>query len=310
MSQPDRSSPSSESSGVPLRPRRRPRGAALAVAAAAVMGLSLVAAPAAAEESADETAFQHYVALGDSFTSGPDIRPYQSGTGSVCHRSSLNYAQLAADQLGVAEFTDVSCSGAVTTDFYESQHEEVGPQLDALTAETDLVTVGIGGNDAGFAEIVATCVTRGLTDPLRNPCERHYGDELDERVEELREVISGVYGDVAERSPNATVLSVGYLQLLPESHGCWPREPIAKGDVAFLDRLQTSLNTMIAEESAAHGAVSVDVLERGHDMCVLGPDRWVEGVIPKRPAAGVHPNAEGMAAVADRITAELGGEHV
>lgn len=274
----------------------------VALAAAAVLGLSLVAAPAAAEEAS----YGHYVALGDSFTSGPLIPPYAPGSDPRCLRSSANYAQLTADRLGVAAFTDVSCSGAVTDDFSESQFSGVAPQYDALTADTDLVTVGIGGNDFGFVDVLTTCAKRSLENPLGNPCERYYGDELDRRVEDLRDEISGVYGEIATRSPDATVLAVGYLQILPERNGCWPREPIARGDVAFLDGVQTALNTMIAEESAAHGAVFVDVLERGHDICSPGSERWVEGIVPENSAAPVHPNAAGMAAVADRVSGALG----
>ncbi|MFL1427820.1 MULTISPECIES: SGNH/GDSL hydrolase family protein [unclassified Nocardiopsis] len=286
----------------PEPPAKTRRSRKVALVAAAVLGLSLVAAPAAAEEAA----FEHYVALGDSFTSGPLIPPYAPGSDPRCLRSSANYAQLAADRLGVSAFTDVSCSGAVTADFYESQHSGVAPQFDALTPDTDLVTVGIGGNDFGFIDVLTTCAKRSLENPLGNPCQRYYGDELDRRVEDLRDEISGVYGEIATRSPGATVVAVGYLQILPERNGCWPREPIARGDVAFLDGVQTALNRMIAEESAAHGAVFVDVLERGHDICAPAASRWVEGIVPANSAAPVHPNAAGMAAVADRVSGALG----
>ena len=286
-------------SQTPPMPRPSRKGA---LVAAATLALSLAAAPAAA----DEAPYQHYVALGDSFTSGPLIPSYAPGSDPRCLRSSANYAQLTADRLGVAEFTDVSCSGAVTVDFSESQYSGVAPQYDALTADTDLVTVGIGGNDLGFVDIFTTCAKRSLENPLGNPCERYYGDELEQRVEDLRDEISGVYEEVAARSPNATVLAVGYLQILPESNGCWPREPIARGDVAFLDGVQNALNAMIAEEAAAHGAAFVDVLERGRDICSPGSERWVEGLIPENSAAPVHPNAAGMAAVSDRVVGTLG----
>lgn len=302
MPRTDTPSMSPEAPFAPEPPAKPRRSRSAALVAAAALGLSLAAAPAAAEEAA----FQHYVALGDSFTAGPLIPPYAPGSDPRCLRSSANYAQLTADRLGVAEFTDVSCSGAVTADFSESQFTGVAPQYDALTPDTDLVTVGIGGNDFGFVDVLTTCAKRSLENPLGNPCERHYGDELDRRVDDLRDEISGVYEEIAVRSPGATVLAVGYLQILPESNGCWPREPIARGDVAYLDGVQTALNTMIAEEAAAHGAVFVDVLERGHDICSPGSERWVEGIIPENSAAPVHPNAEGMAAVADRVAAALG----
>jgi lysophospholipase L1-like esterase len=274
----------------------------------AALGLSLAAAPAAAAETED-AAFERYVALGDSFTAGPLIPPPAPGSDPRCLRSGANYPHLVAETLGVAEFTDASCSGAVIADLSEPQHEgltDVPPQYDALTPETDLVTVGISGNDLGFSEIFVRCAKLSFQNPLGSPCADYYGEELDDRVEELRGDVAGVYAEVAERSPEATVLAVGYLQILPESGGCWPTMPVARGDVAYLDALQTSLNTMIAQEAGAAGAVYVDVLERGHDVCEPAGERWVEGVVPENTAFPVHPNETGMAATADQVLAGVG----
>lgn len=286
-------------------PRRL--AARVAAPAVAVLGLSLVGAPAAAEE-AETAAFEQYVALGDSFTAGPFV----TGEPSVqmpllgCLQSSANYPKFLAEELGVGELIDVSCSGAVMSHFYEAQFDDQPPQLDALTEETDLVTVGIAGNDFGFADILVDCATRSITNPIGTPCADHYGDELDERIEGLRGEVSTVYADIAERSPNATVLSVGYLQILPESDGCWPEVPISRGDVSFLDEAQIALNEMLREESSAQGAVFVDVLERGHDSCQPADTRWVEGVIPGNEAAPVHPNRAGMEATAAFVRDALG----
>lgn len=281
--------------------------ARVAVPAAAVLGLSLVGTPAAADE-VEEVAFQQYVALGDSFTAGPlvtgEVRPRMPLLG--CLQSSANYPKFLAEELGVGELIDVSCSGAVISHFYEAQFSYQPPQLDALTEDTDLVTVGIAGNDFGFADILLDCATRSFTNPFGSPCADHHGDGLDERIEELRGEVSAVYADIAERSPNATVLSVGYLQILPERGGCWPSVPISRGDVPFLDEAQISLNEMLREESTAQGAVFVDVMERGHDACKPADTRWVEGVIPENEAAPVHPNRAGMEATADFISDVIG----
>lgn len=290
----------------PVVPRRRVLRRAVAFVAATALGLSLAAPPASADE-VGTTAFQHYVAIGDSFVAGPLIRKEANARMPLlgCMQSSSNYPTMLAGRLGVAEFTDVSCSGAVIEDLYEEQFSYTLPQLDALTSETDLVTVGISGNDFGFSEVFIECAKKSLSNPLGSPCANHYGDELDNRIEDLRPGISGVYADIAARSPNATVLAVGYLQILPEGSGCWPSTPIARGDVPFLDQAQTALNAMIAEEAQAQGAVFVDVLERGHDVCKPSGVRWVEGLIPEN-GAPVHPNRVGMEATADFVEAELG----
>ncbi|QRN81505.1 MAG: SGNH/GDSL hydrolase family protein [Nocardiopsis sp. BM-2018] len=270
--------------------------------ALAALGLSLATAPAAADE-AEAAAFEHYVAIGDSFVAGPMVSAQMPLLG--CMQSSVNYPKRLAEQLGITEITDVSCSGARMTHLYDAQFSDAPPQLDALRPETDLVTVGIAGNDFGFSEVLVECAKRSLRNPLGSPCADHYGDELDQRIDGLRGEVSGVYADIAERSPNATVLSVGYLQILPESGGCWPSTPIARGDVPFLDQAQTALNAMIKEESEAQGAAFVDTLERGHDVCQGSGTRWVEGLIPE-DGAPVHPNNLGMAATTDFVRTALG----
>ncbi|WP_028646626.1 SGNH/GDSL hydrolase family protein [Nocardiopsis sp. CNT312] len=268
--------------------------------------LCLTSSPVFADEG---TEFESYTALGDSFTSGPLIPPQAPGADPRCLRSSANYPNLVADALGVAEFTDASCSGAVIADLSGPQYTEladVPAQFDALDTGTDLVTIGIGGNDLGFSEVFAECAKRSLRNPLGNPCEDRYGDELDRRVEALRGRVAGVYAEVGERSPGAVVVGVGYLQILPESRGCWPTAPIAWGDVSYLDGVQAAFNRMLEEEARAAGAVFVDVFERGHDVCAPASERWVEGLVPENAAAPVHPNEAGMAAVSERVLAELG----
>ena len=92
---------------------------------------------------AQSTAF---VNLGDSFSAGTGVRPLEEDSPIYCLRSSRNYAHVvAADE--DFDLTDVSCAGADTDDFRESQHQGVPPQLDALDGDTDVVTMMIGGND-------------------------------------------------------------------------------------------------------------------------------------------------------------------
>ena len=282
---------------------RRALARLTAPVAIAALGVSLAAAPVAADE-VETTAYTHYVAIGDSFTAGPMVMRAQMPL-LGCMQSSVNYPKRLAEELGVEEITDVSCSGAVMNDLYEKQFNDTDPQLDALRPETDLVTVGIAGNDFGFSEVLVECAKRSLRNPLGSPCADHYGSELNERIEGMRGEVSQVYADIAERSPNATVVAVGYLQIMPESRGCWPSTPISRGDVPFLDQAQITLNAMIAEESAAHGAIFVDTLERGHDVCQGSDTRWVEGLIPE-DGAPVHPNNLGMAATTDFIRDALG----
>ena len=255
----------------------------------------------------------HYVALGDSFAAGPFIPPQRTDP-IGCARSTRNYPSLVAAGLGVAEFTDASCSRASTQHMTAAQPVPLGsnpPQFNALRPDTGLVTVSIGGNDMGFSDIVTTCGLISATDPMGDPCRRQAtaggSDRYAERVTATAPLVAGVLRGIRERSPDATVVLVSYLRILPPTTGCWPIVPIARGDVPYLDGLHDQLNAVLAEQAGRHGAVFVDAYAAslGRDICQAPSVRWVEGFAPTRPAFPVHPNAQGMRAVADLTLSTL-----
>lgn len=300
------------------------RVAATALAAlAALFTLLGAASTATAQVTAQQTdtlaqtrnGVARYVALGDSFAAGPFI-PEQRTDPIGCARSTRNYPALVAKRLHVTEFTDVSCSAATTADMTAAQQVPLGsnpPQFDALRADTDLVTVSIGGNDMGFSDIVITCGLISSTDPMGDPCRRQANsggsDRYAERITVVAPLVAGVLREIRDRSPAATVVLVGYLRLLPPSAGCWPVVPVARGDVPYLDGLQRQLTTMLAEQASTNGALFVDsyTASAGHDICQAPSVKWVEGILLTRPAFPMHPNANGMRAVADRTLSRLSG---
>src|SRR2546421_4894413 len=91
-----------------------------------------------------------YVAMGDSYSAGVGSGDYDSSSGS-CSRSPHSYTALWAASHPVSSFTSVACSGATTTDVLNNQ-------LGALNAGTTFVTITIGGNDAGFVNVVTSCL--------------------------------------------------------------------------------------------------------------------------------------------------------
>ncbi len=272
------------------------------VLAASALTVGALTSPAFSAESS------RYVALGDSFVAGPLV-PDHTGSPAGCLRSTGNYPSVMAEDLAVDEFIDVSCSGATTEDMFNPQKTTLGtnaPQLDALNEETTLVTLGIGGNDVGFANILVDCLLSGATQPVDAPCQDKYTnedgtDELQQRINETGPKISAVLDEITKRAPNAQIVVVGYPAILPEADGCWPKVPLAKGDIPYLDGIEQSLNAALADAANSHGATYVENYERGHDVCAARDSRWVEGVIPTKPAAPVHPNADGMRAVAQTV---------
>ncbi|MFE4606514.1 SGNH/GDSL hydrolase family protein [Kitasatospora indigofera] len=270
-----------------------------------------------------------YVALGDSYTSGLRIEP-QVGEPRGCARSAVNYPSLVAKALGLAgaSFRDVSCSAARTGDLTGSQRTDDGanpPQLDALSADTRLVTVGIGGNDAGFMEVVGECARQNLVQSLAQslagsaaaaaPCRDHYAsggaDQVRRKVDAAGEKLAAVLAEVRRRAPQARVFVVGYPALLPaDPSACAPvlGASVAPADLGFLGEKERELNGMLAERAAAAGAGFVDTAtpSAGHDMCA-GAARWVEPPFPAPGLAAVHPNAQGQQGMAAAVLRAVRG---
>ncbi|RLK09713.1 GDSL-like lipase/acylhydrolase family protein [Micromonospora sp. M71_S20] len=284
------------------------RASRLAAFAAATAGVLLAfAAPANAAVPTGR-----YVALGDSYTSGPLI-PTQVDLN--CLRSSRNYPSLVA-AAGSSAFADVSCSGATTEDILVGGSGALGislpPQLSAITPDTTLVTVQIGGNDIGFSGIISDCAEASLSSPLGSPCKNRYTaggvDQLQARIAATAPKVTAVLQAVRRAAPGARVVVLGYPAILPDSgYGCWPVVPIAYQDVPYLRGVQKSLNTMLANTAAANNASYADVYRPsvGHDTCKSSSTRWVEGLIPQNAAAPFHPNARGEQGMANALLANL-----
>ncbi|MGW3152554.1 SGNH/GDSL hydrolase family protein [Streptomyces sp. NPDC001177] len=273
-----------------------------AVLGAAVSVLSGNAAPASAAGSPG----MRYVALGDSYASG-------AGLGTVkdaeCQRSDSGYPSTVSGVYKPASFTDVTCSGATTRSMWNYQGSKP-PQVKALTADTTHVTVSIGGNDIGFAEIIRNCAIRSFSDPAGDPCKDFYTkggtDQLAQRVINLSPRIASVLTDIKRRSPKAKVAVIGYPSLVPSNGArCRPAVPFADGDVAYLRDINVQLNAMLAAQARQAGVVYVDTYKgtAGHDMCQPANKRWIEPL--NTPGMPAHPNSIGQLIMAWAVTEGL-----
>src|SRR5947209_128932 len=153
--------------GVAARAVRR--GGVAAGAALIIAGLGAASASAA---------LGPYVSLGDSYTAAPLV-PNPTGNPILCGRSTNNYPSDVTRALAPSSFTDASCSSATTVDMTQSQSLQGGvqtapPQFDALKSNDALVTLGIGGNDAGLISVAEECATLDITYPFGTACKNHY----------------------------------------------------------------------------------------------------------------------------------------
>lgn len=291
---------------------RRPTLTLAALASAATLALGLaapaLATPTAAASGAPRVPDGPYVALGDSFSAGAGVLPL-SDAHPQCSQSAVNYPHLLAQRTGRA-LTDVTCSGADTTDFTQPQHDGVPPQLDAVTPDARLVTIGIGGNDSSvFTSILQQCTAAGLTTGGQgSPCKDTYGESYADTIRTktypaVREAIAAAKA----RAPRARIIVPGYPQILPPTVGCYATMPIAEGDVPYVNGIEQVLNAALEQAAADNGAVFVDMWtpSAGRDACQLPWVRWVEPLTGSLNYVPVHPNAAGERAYADQIQARV-----
>jgi lysophospholipase L1-like esterase len=276
----------------------------LASLTAAIAAVGLVPNTAQAAETLT------YVALGDSYSAASGVLPADPTAPLLCLRSIRNYPHVLAARTG-ARLTDVTCGAAETKHFTTAQYPGVAPQVNALGADTDLVTMTIGGNDSGvFINAILACGAAGiLTLGQGSPCKDMYGTRFTDTIRNTTypSLVTALQA-VRAKAPNAEVAILGYPWIMPATGSCFDRMPVAKGDVPYLRDLQTVLNDAVSRAAAATGATYVDmsVASTGHDACQPIGVRWIEPVLHTTNPVVVHPNALGEANMAALTVQTLG----
>lgn len=261
-----------------------------------VAGLAVVAMLVAGTSTAQADTLD-YVALGDSAAAGPLI-PNQDPALWCLRSSDNNYPRVAAKILN-AQLTDVTCSGAKTTDFAQRQFGFVKPQYDALKSTTDLVSITIGGNDVGLVQTALGCVNL-LPEPIGLSCKDRLtsgGDQVAAAIARWAPEFGKALDEVKRRAPHAKILVTGYGTYIRPG-GCYPVQPIWARDADYLQGSVNLLSATAKQEAEKRGATYVDLaaVSVGHDTCARPSERYLEGLIPTTIAAPLHPNAQGMAA--------------
>ena len=276
-----------------------------AVGAVAAVGFG--AAPVHADGRA-----LNYVALGDSYSAGSGVLPLDPSASLLCVRSTANYPHDVAGAIG-ARLTDATCGGAQTKDFAGSQYPGVAPQLDALGADTDLVTMTIGGNDSNtFISAILACGSAGIvTLGFGNPCQTLYGSSFDNTIDNSTyPAVKATRAAVHAKAPNARVAILGYPWIVPSQAvaGCYAKMPVASGDIPYLRDLETHLNAAVQRAANETGSTFVDMaaVSNGHDACQPIGTRWIEPILFGTNFVPVHPNALGEAQMGAQTMGVLG----
>jgi hypothetical protein len=234
------------------------------VAVLVVAGVTTAAATTAVadDQAASPPGPSWVVTVGDSAISGEagrwagntNMAPWRHDTGADayfdnatntaettpgCHRSKA-----AEAHIGGVNSLNLACSGARTytqtggdfkpgLDWYDGpagKSQVVQLQEFATTNDVDAVTVLIGANNFGFADIVQQCVTNWLTSPWwwKNYCNddrsiknRFTSSAVDARTNE----VAGAIGNVSQAMANAGYTSDDYTVIIQTY---W--SPIPRGD--------------------------------------------------------------------------------
>lgn len=292
-----------------MRPIRR---AAVRLALTVALGATVATGVGAVDASASVAPGGVYVALGDSYTAGPLIMPMTDTF--TCARSALNYPSLLALKIKPAVFRDVSCSSATTQDFSSPQPGVVSgtnpPQYNAITANTTLVTVGIGGNDIGLVGLAESCVNVLPLGLGGTSCAAKFTaggvDVYSQRIQAFAPTYGAVIDHIRALAPHARILLVSYPTGI-KHNGCWPVQPILAPDANYVQAKIDELNSVMKAQAIAHGAQYIDIRTPsiGHDACQLPGIRWLEGLVPTSDAFPLHPNQLEMIDTANVISKAL-----
>ncbi|MDT5069601.1 MAG: hypothetical protein QOK02_5756 [Mycobacterium sp.] len=249
-----------------------------------------------------------YVALGSSMAAGPGIRPKASDAPFGSGRSAANYAHLVGQRLSY-DLVDVTFSGATTAHVLTDRQRNAPPQIEALDGSEDLVTITIGGNDAGYVPMLYAAglpsVLRSM--PVVGPKLRELLDPAarDTALSQVADSLIAVGREVRRRAPRARVLFVDYLTLLPPAGK--PAPPLSSVDVAAARYVGDTLKQLTEAAASATGCELVRAADASVDHHAWSNEPWTSGLglpLPGRPAP-LHPNAAGMRAVADLVVAAL-----
>jgi lysophospholipase L1-like esterase len=230
-----------------------------------------LASPAAAASSVD------YVALGDSYSSGVGA-PGQTGT---CLRSPNGYPGQWAAANSPKSFTNLACSGAVTDDVLSTQ-------VPALSSGADLISITIGGNDAGFAPTVLSCEVSSDA-----ACAATVAAAENDINQNLGAKLSATYTAIRAKAPAAKVVVLDYPQLFDTAKASCGIGGMSLAKRRVLDAGAVALDTVVKNSAQAAGFTFAEVRGTfaGHGICSSAP--YLNNLTLLPPTNSFHPNQAG-----------------
>lgn len=254
-----------------------------------------------------------YVAMGSSFAAGPGVTVSADSPATRCARSRDNYARQLA-RLRQLDLVDVSCGGATSAHLL-GPWNELPPQLDALTADTALVTITIGGNDVGYVSHLFMASCKGGGDLPASAAAMCNGMAVRQQASSppavptegawatLAASLDRITTEVRRRAPRARLIFVDYVTLVPSGALC-RQVPLSTEDAANMRVIARRLakETASAARRAGADVLRASALSQAHDACAAQP--WANGLFAREgvdPFTPYHPNLAGMTAIATAL---------
>ena len=230
-----------------------------------------VAAPAAAASSVD------YVALGDSYSSGVGA-PGQTG---LCLRSPNGYPGQWVGRNSPRSFTNLTCSGAETGDVLAGQAPNI-------PSGADLISITIGGNDAGFASTVLSCQVSSDAACAQTVANAEAGISGT-----LGGKLDTTYAAIKAKAPSARVVVLGYPLLFDTTSSYCGLTGMSLAKRKSLNGGAVLLDDLIKQRAQAAGFTFSDVRDEfaGHGICASSP--YLNSLTLSPPQNSFHPNKNG-----------------
>lgn len=248
-----------------------------------------------------------YVALGSSFASGPGVTVRVPGSALPCGRSADNYAHQLARRRHLS-LVDMTCNGATAVNILRHGQFFQPAQIKAVTADTRLVTVTIGGNDVSYLRnlIALHCMNAPGDVPawqrMIGLCTPVPLSAVEAAFAGLAANLKEITGEIHRRAPRARLIFIPYLSVLPPAGTC-AALGLTRGEADRMRLVGARLNAIPREAAKAAGADFVDAtaMSAVHSACAATP--WVNGFVFSLSGGKFpfHPNLAGMTAIADAL---------
>jgi len=230
-----------------------------------------------------------YVALGDSYSSGVGTRVFYEESGS-CKRSPDAYGPKIAAARGYT-LNFEACSGAKTPEVNEKQ-------LGKLSSSTALVTITIGGNDAGFSNVIVNCALYYFT------CGSAISEANSFIANKLPGLLETTYKNIRSKATTAEVIVLGYPKLFTKEGTTCNVNFLTSGNEKKLNETGEKLDAVIKARAEAMKFKFVNPTApfESHEVC--SSVEWLNG--QSNPLEeSYHPNVKGQEEFTTLVSAAI-----